>query len=208
MLTAASHTTSTFNRHAHGSPHPTLTAASYHFNCTPSQTPCTSQLDCNRNPTTSPLPLLRDVGTCNHSQQVLSARSNEGGGDKGQTKQRVRRRARMSPATNARRSAIPHPTLLVLSGPPVPLFKWKEGGTTVAGKCASHTPPRLHLLQLMSSTRQRVSHTPPCFLSLSFLWRHLQCQCKTLAPPPSLIDMSRRGGCLPHRAVDAVRVLR
>ena len=26
----------------------------------------------------------------------------------------------------------------------------------------------------------------------------------TLAPPPSLIDTSRRGGCLPHRAVDAV----
>jgi hypothetical protein len=67
------------NRHAHGSPHPTLTAASHHFDCTPSPTPRTSQLDCNRNPTSSPLPSLRDVGACNHNQQPLSARSNERG---------------------------------------------------------------------------------------------------------------------------------
>jgi len=134
------------NRHAHRPPHPTLTAASHHFDCTPSRTPHMSQLDFNRNPTTSPLPSLRDVGACNHNQQVLSARSNEGR-DGGQTKRRVRRRraCRVQPPIKA--DCIPHADSLVLSGPPAASFEQEEGGTTVTGQCTSHIPPRLRIQQ-------------------------------------------------------------
>ena len=170
-----------FNHHTHGPPHPTLTAASHHFNCTPLWMPHMSQLDCNRNPTTSPLPSLRDVGACNHNQQALSARSNEWG-DWGQTKWRVRRRrACTGLATNARQSSShmpPHwccPILLhCCSSEKREVWLWQGS-----------VHPTHHPVYVSCSPTSSMGsvycphHLVPLF---SFLQHHLQCQCNDTCP--------------------------
>ena len=74
----------------------------------------------------------------------------------------------------------------------------------MTGQCAFHTPPRLRLHSLTSSMGQvYLTHflvSPPS-RSRNVASR---ANALTFALPPSLIDASSRGGCLPHYAVDAV----
>jgi len=166
------------NRHAHGSPHPTLTAASHHFDCTSSRTPRTSQLDCNRNPTSSPLPSLRDVGACNHNQQPLSARNNERGQGANKAEGEEEEGAYES---NQMRGGVPshmqcrRVLLHCRSSKKREVRLWR--GSVHPTHCPVYVS-----CSLTSSTEQRVSHTPPCFPSLSFPQRHLQCQCNDTCP--------------------------
>ena len=189
------------NRHAHGSPHPMLTAASHHFDCTPSRTPRTSQLDSNRNPISSPLPSLRDVGACNHNQQPLSARSNERGQGANKAEGEEEEGAYES---NHQCKVGCHPTCGVVASF-CAVVRARRGRYDCGGAvCIPHTAP------FMSPAALRAvqgSVYPTCHLVSPPSHSHdvtSSANAMILAPPPSLIDMSRRGGCLPHRAVDAV----
>jgi len=160
------------------------------------------QLDCNRNPTSSPLPSLRDVGACNHNQQPLSARSNERG--QGANKAEGEEEEGTYESSNHQCEAGCRPTCGVIASS-CAVVRARRGRYDCGGAvCIPHTTPFTSPAALRAvwgsvyPTRHLVS--PPSRSRDATSSGNAM----ILAPPPSLIDTSHRGGCLPHRAVDAV----